>query len=167
MERLPFTQLFQHSQTPMTVRSPPLQSPTAAETYPSVNTTYHTLPHPADNMPYAVQASTSTSAARPGVSPCSVQSPPPPPYQNELLDPTGSLYINHSSSMQAASMMPVSGHPPTCRTLPTTDCPPPLLVPVIPSSDKPTSPVMTAGTPMPPGMVYIYLSFATIVCITN
>lgn len=112
MERaLPFThQLFQPncgfttSTAMSSIRSfPALQSPTVAvEPY----NAYHyplSQPHPTDNMPYAVQAATSTTAARPGNNgSCSVQSSPPP-YQRDLIDP---LYLtNHST---AAAMMPVS-----------------------------------------------------------
>lgn len=145
MDRLPFTQLFQHGclassstnkpnaggSTSIPIRPVPLQSPTVAEPYPiSTTSSYHLQQHPTDNMPYAVQATTSVPVAvRP--SSCSaaaaVQSSPPPPYQNELLDPREqtAVYLTNSSGaggMQTASMMPISSHPPLhpshCLSLP-------------------------------------------------
>ncbi|NP_001266196.1 uncharacterized protein LOC100631603 [Amphimedon queenslandica] len=142
MDRLPFTQLFQHGYLASTTTKPnamplrpvPIQSPTVAEPYPIISTSsssyhhHHNLQqHPSDNMPYAVQATTSVPAAvRP--SSCSaaaaIQSSPPPPYQSELLDPreqSAAAYLTNSTlagGVQTASMMPISSHPPSLHSSP-------------------------------------------------
>lgn len=112
MDRVPFTQLFQNNNCitkPTAIRSLPLQSPTiAAEPYPT-SYHHHHLQGPTDNMPYAVQAATSTPAARPNASSssCHQSSPPPPPYHhNDMMDPRESLYLSTSveqSMMSAAA----------------------------------------------------------------
>ena len=138
MERLPFTQLFQQNPSAnptaaiATICSPPIHSPTAAETYSS----YHAVPHPAEDISYAV---TSHSAALRNACVSSSY------HSDQLVDPTSVLY--HSSSVQA-SMMPISGHPmatslPLTTSLPITETAKSSPLEIM---SKPQSPVLSAET---------------------
>ena len=109
MERLPFTQPFQHGQN----SSSPLQSPrTGLVAFPVGS---YGLPSP-DRQHYSISA---TTAAR-ATSSClpTVQSPQAQ-YQNEIVDPSSQLYPNSSTSAMiphTTSSLPIAchKHEPTC-----------------------------------------------------